>query len=239
MSTWNGRIAVPVSTAVLMSHLPGSDPANRAYAWRPSQATVVTRTRRVTFSTRPEHRSWRATPFPSQHTTAVPLNGVPSGAHYSSRLLRACLERDGSVAGGGPDEYGCSHSQTDRGSQEDHGPGSREEACHFGSNHPERRRSCRSPGHAEQAPYRFSEQQRPLPCKGGDRVPVQGQLPCELSNLRRPQSQTRGRPQLSAQGLSPRLQQGQDRQGLLSTSVATARRFTEPGEAARCRSAHE
>jgi len=44
---------------------------------------------------------------------------------------------------------------------------------------------------------------------------LQRQLWCELSHFRLGQPQNRAGPQLSAQGLTLRLQRGQDRQGLL------------------------
>src|SRR5689334_6018646 len=68
-----------------------------------------------------EHRFWRGTPLPSHYTSAVSLGHVPSLAHSGSRLSRARLERDGSLAGGRRDASGCPLAQADRDSQEDHG----------------------------------------------------------------------------------------------------------------------
>jgi len=76
---------------------------------------------------------------------------------------------------------------------------------------------------AEQAPHRSSKQQRPLPGEGRDRLLLRGRLCCELSNFRVGQSQARDHPQLSAQGLTLRLQQGDDREGLLSTGPTLGR----------------
>src|SRR5581483_9745322 len=106
---------------------------------------------------------------------AVPLVHVPPLSLCSGRRSRAPLERDCSPAGGGQDEQGGG-PQADRGGQEELGPGGREEACGVGSDQPERRRSCRSPRHAEQAPHCSPRQRRPLPCKGRDRLLVQRQL---------------------------------------------------------------
>ena len=165
----------------------------------------------------------------SEPLSALSLEHVPSLSHCSSRLSRARPEPDGSLAGGGQDEYGCSHPQADRGSQEDHGPGSREEACRFGSNQPEGRRSCGSPGQAQQAAYCFQNYSGLSRVKAVIEPPCTGQaLPCELRISRLGQSQTRGRPQLSAQGLGLRLQQGQDRQGVLNTGVRYPHSSPEP-----------
>src|SRR4051794_10582328 len=65
---------------------------------------------------------------PGSWRRAVPLQHVPSLSLCGRRLSRARLERDGSLAGGGADEYEGWHPHADRGSQEDHGPVSREEA---------------------------------------------------------------------------------------------------------------